>query len=169
MFAAAHPQDVAGVVLLDSSHPDESRRALAALPRDRPLTELRRGIKLPRVDHGVAIRRSYALARRVRSLGDLRLIVITAGQPPGATGIPPDVLRRLEATWLSLQEELSRLSTDSVHIIALRSDHFVQSFLTGQPDVVIRAVRAVVDADRADRPLPSCAHIFRRLAVRCRP
>jgi hypothetical protein len=64
--------------------------------------ELRRAMKVPRVDHGVAVRRSFALARRVRSLGDVPLVVITAGQPGDSNGIPPDVRRRLGATWLSL-------------------------------------------------------------------
>jgi len=148
MFAGAHRDDVA-VVLVDASHPDQSSRFLAALPRGRPLTALRRDLRLPRVDHGVAVRASFALAGGVRSLHDAPLVVITAGQPGDPNhDLPPAIRRRLDATWLSLQDGLAHLSTDSVHVIALRSDHFVQSFLTGQPDVVVRAVRAVKTARR---------------------
>jgi pimeloyl-ACP methyl ester carboxylesterase len=169
MFAAAHADDVAGVVLVDSAHPDQSSRFLAALPRGNPLTTtLRRALRLPRVDHGVAVRASFALARAVGSLDDARLVVITAGQTVDPDhNLPPDIRGRLDATWLSLQDDLAHLSTDSVHVIALRSDHFVQSFLTGQPEVVVHAVRAVVGAARGGRPLPSCARLFRGGGVRC--
>jgi pimeloyl-ACP methyl ester carboxylesterase len=168
MFAGMHRHDVVGVVLLDSSHPDDAARSLAALPRDRPLTELRRALRLPRVDHGVAVRASFALARKVHSLDGVRLVVITAGQTidPNDT-LPPDIRRRLEATRRSLQDDLARLSTDSVHVIALKSDHFVQSFLTGQPDLVIHAVRDVVRAARAERSLPPCRQLFEGRGVRC--
>jgi pimeloyl-ACP methyl ester carboxylesterase len=168
MFAAMHRDDVAGVVLLDSSHPDDAARSLAALPRDRPLTELRRALRLPRVDHGVAVRASFALARKVESIDGVRLVVVTAGQTidPDHT-LPPDIRRRLEATRRSLQDDLARLSTDSVHVIALKSDHFVQSFLTGQPDLVVHAVRTVVRAARKDRPLPPCRRLFAGRGVRC--
>jgi hypothetical protein len=101
----------------------------------------------------------------VRSLGHLRVVVITAGQFTG-TDLPPDIRHRLAATWLSLQTELAHLSTDNVHLIALRSDHFVQSFVTGQPSVVTGAVRAVVRAAREGRPLPPCARLFHGRGVR---
>jgi pimeloyl-ACP methyl ester carboxylesterase len=168
MFAAAHRDDVAGVVLVDAAHPDQSSRFRAALPRGRPLTALRRNLKLPRVDHGVAVRASFALAREVRSLDATRLVVITAGQTVDPNhDLSPDIRRRLDATWLSLQDGLADLSTDSVHVIALRSDHDVQSFLTGQPEVVIRAVRAVVRTAREGQPLPPCEQVFRGRGVRC--
>ncbi len=113
MFADMHRDDVAGVILLDSSHPDRSARWLAALPRARPLTNLRRELTIPRVDHGVAVRASFALARSVRSLDGVRLVVITAGQAGELAALPPDVRRRLAATWRSLQDDLARLSSDS--------------------------------------------------------
>jgi pimeloyl-ACP methyl ester carboxylesterase len=165
MFAARHRKDVAGVVLVDSSHPEQETRDLAALPQRPSLTRLRRDLRLPRVLDGVAVRRSFALAGQVRSLGDLRLLVITAGQQP-VSPLPSDVARQLATTWLSLQDELARLSDDSVHIIALHSEHFVQSF-GGQPDLVIRGVRIVVRAARDERPLPSCARLFHGPGVRC--
>ncbi len=124
-------------------------------------------MRIPRVDAGVAVRRSFALAGRVRSLGETRLIVVTAGVPRGRFPGPAYVARRLERTWRSLQDDLARLSSDSVHAIALRSDHFVQSSSTGQPRVVIHAVRSLVRAARAEHGLPRCARVFRGRGVRC--
>ena len=64
-----------------------------------------------------------------------------------------------------MQDELARLSTDHVHVVALRSDHAVQD---GQPDVVIRAVRAVVRAARDHIGLAPCRRLFSGSGVRCR-
>jgi hypothetical protein len=66
--------------------------------------------------------------------------------------------------WGRMQRELARLSGDRAHIVALRSDHFVQD---DQPDVVIRAVEAVVRAERGGAPLPPCARLFTGPDVRC--
>ena len=52
-----------------------------------------------------------------------------------------------------MQDELAALSSNQLHVVALRSDHFVQR-LDGQPDVVIRAVQAVVAP-------PATTHVFR--------
>jgi pimeloyl-ACP methyl ester carboxylesterase len=166
LFAHDHDDKVAGVVLVDAVHADQSVRALAIIQHTPAFARLRREVRQS-VVQGVDFRAGEALDRRVRSLGNTRLVVITSAQTHWPD-LPPRLRRSLDHDWDKMQTELTSLSTDSVHAVALRSDHFVQSFLTGQPDVVIRAVRAVVDADRGDRQLPSCEHIFRRLAVPCR-
>jgi hypothetical protein len=64
-----------------------------------------------------------------------------------------------------MQDELARLSDDSVHVIALRSGHDV---LVDQPSVVVSAVEAVVRAARERTHLPPCPRIFSGPRVRCR-
>ena len=59
------------------------------------------------------------------------------------------------------QDELTALSSNHLHVVALRSDHFVQRF-DGQPDVVIRAVQAVVRAARDHTCRPPRRLLFRR-------
>jgi hypothetical protein len=66
-----------------------------------------------------------------------------------------------------MQDELAALSSNHLHVVALRSDHFVQRF-DGQPDVVIRAVQAVVRAARHHTRLPPCGQLFSGAGVRCR-
>jgi pimeloyl-ACP methyl ester carboxylesterase len=165
LFAHEHPEDVAGVVLVDSMHADHRGRALLLLPRTPAFAQLRRELGQDVVE-GVDIRAGEALDRRVRSLATSRLVVVTAGRRR-----PPDLPASLRAAerslWSSLQGELAALSRDSIHVVALRSDHFVQGRFTGQPDVVVRAADAVVDASRRDAELASCVRIFRGLAVRC--
>ena len=66
-----------------------------------------------------------------------------------------------------MQDELAALSDDHVHVVALRSDHSVQA-PDGQPEVVIRAVRAVVGAVRDRTRLVPCRRLFSGSDVRCR-
>jgi hypothetical protein len=61
----------------------------------------------------------------------------------------------------------SSLSSDHVHVVARRSDHFVQG-IDGQPRVVIGAVNAVVHAVRNRTSLPPCTRLFSGPDVRCR-
>jgi hypothetical protein len=60
-----------------------------------------------------------------------------------------------------MQNELAGLSQDSVHVLAPKSSHFVQ---TDAPDLVLASLRAAVSAVRHDRHLGTCAAIFRRVA-----
>jgi pimeloyl-ACP methyl ester carboxylesterase len=165
LFAHDHRSDVAGVVLVEALHPDFGESALGILPRTPAFARQRRELK-QRVVEGVDLRASEALDRRVRSLGATRLIVVTAGKT-GSPDLAPPLRRALDREWLSLQTELAALSSESIHIVALRSDHFVQQRFR-QPEVVLRAVLEIVRAEHSDTRLAPCAHIFRGLAVRCR-
>jgi hypothetical protein len=66
-----------------------------------------------------------------------------------------------------MQDELAALSTDHLHVVALRSDHVVQAPDDGQPEVVVRAVDAVVRAARDRTRLAPCRRLFREAGVRC--
>lgn len=68
-----------------------------------------------------------------QSLGDLPLIVLTAG-----LNRPPH--------WDELQDELAGLSTNSAHITVENSRHYIQFF---QPNVVIEAVNQMATKVRA--------------------
>ena len=63
-----------------------------------------------------------------------------------------------------MQTELAELSSDRAHVVALRSDHFVQ---VDQPLVVSQAIRAVVRAVRDHAQLPPCKRVFSGPDVRC--
>lgn len=74
--------------------------------------------------------------RELGKLGDLPLVVLTAGN-------------NLESVWQSLQDELASLSTNSAHVIAEGSGHFIH---LDRPDLVITAIQQVVDQSRARTP-----------------
>jgi pimeloyl-ACP methyl ester carboxylesterase len=166
LFAQAHPDDTAGVVLVDAMGRDQTRRELAAWPPS-VASQIRRDIAEPVVEN-VDLRAGERAAARIRSLGDAPLAVVTAGRHEAELRDLPRGLRtRLDRLWTTMQDELAALSPDRLHVVALRSGHFVQR-LDGQPGVVVRAVRTVVDAAREGKPLPACSSVFDGRGVRCR-
>lgn len=173
VYTARYPDDVAGVVLLDSSHPDQIERLLAALPPRRVgenavIRDLRRFLtdeSQPNPE-GVDWTASADEARAAGSLGNRPLIVVTAGKDEWPPEMPAQVARRLRHAWLEMQRDIARLSTDHVHVIAVYSPHLVMTNL-GQPDLVIRAIRVVTNAARSHAPLPRCSALFAAPAAKC--
>jgi pimeloyl-ACP methyl ester carboxylesterase len=165
LFAKAHPDETAGVVMVDAVGRNQMRRELRSWPRSL-VPAARREAAKP-VQDGVDLAAGDALASRVRTLGDAPLAVITAGKHADVASLPPRLARAFDRLWGTMQDELATLSSDHVHVVALRSDHFVQR-LDGQPGVVIRAVRAVVRAARNHAHLPPCRGLFSGSNVRCR-
>jgi pimeloyl-ACP methyl ester carboxylesterase len=166
LFVRAHPDEIAGVVLVDAMGRDQTRRQLALWPTAEAPARRRRWAQ-PVID-GLDLKSSEALANGVAALGDIPLVVVTAGRRDAAwTGLPHRLVHAQERLRLRMQDELAALSPDHIHVVALRSGHFVQR-LDGQPDVVIAAVRAVVDAARRHTDLPPCPRLFSGAGVRCR-
>jgi pimeloyl-ACP methyl ester carboxylesterase len=167
LFVRAHATEVAGIVLVDAMGRDQTRRELRIWPRSQA-ARLRRAVATP-VRDGVDLAAGEALASRVTSLDGVPLAVVTAGTHAAEWGRVPARLRRaLDRQWATMQDELAALSDDHVHVVAERSDHFVQG-PDGQPLVVIRAVQAVVLAAREHAHLPPCGQLFGGPDVRCRP
>jgi pimeloyl-ACP methyl ester carboxylesterase len=78
-----------------------------------------------------SLRESAAQVRAARRLGDLPLLVLT----PGSSS----------PVWMELQKELAGLSTQGKLITVEGAGHYIQ---LGRPDVVIEAVRQVVEDAR---------------------
>jgi len=164
LFARAHPDQTAGLVLVDAVGRDQWRRGLAAWPKSLA-PDLRRRVYAHPVDHGVDLRAGAALGSGIRSLGDTPLVVITAASEHDQFTEGPSRLYRLaQRLWRVMQTELAGLSSDHAHVVALRSDHFIQD---QQPRLVIRAIQAVVRAARDHTQLPPCKRLFPRPNVRC--
>jgi pimeloyl-ACP methyl ester carboxylesterase len=78
--------------------------------------------------HLAALEETAALATRVTSLGAVPLVVISGGDQP------PDMIAK--------HQELTRLSSESRHVVATGSGHWIQ---LDQPGLVIAAVRDLVE------------------------
>lgn len=166
LYAREHPDQTGGVVLVDAEGRDSWRRGLAAWPESLFPRLRRENFRQPILD-GVDIRASAALASDIRSLGDTPLVVISAARSRELFGgSPPRLYRLATRFWANMQAELADLSSDHAHVVALRSDHFVQR-ADEQPDVVLRAIEAVVRAVRDNTTLPPCERLFAGPDVRC--
>jgi pimeloyl-ACP methyl ester carboxylesterase len=171
-FARQHEEDVVGLVLLDSAHPAQIERFRAALPPRAPdeAVEVRQ-LRQSLFEDGDASPENVNFARAMRevgdpgSLGETRLIVVTAGQED-PTGLPGRIVTRIRRAWFALQTDYARRSRDSVHVVARYSAHFIQSSL-GQPELVVKAIREVVLAARDNRHLKKCHMLFQPPGAKC--
>jgi len=99
-----------------------------------------------------AFDRIDAQAGKLRTLGDRPLVVLTATEPyPGEMLTATEMTRaeadRLQAIWKVLQADEASWSSRSRHELVPDSGHYIQN---ERPDLVIKAVRDVVDTVRAD-------------------
>jgi pimeloyl-ACP methyl ester carboxylesterase len=148
LFADAHPEEAAGLVLIESSHEDEID-AYRRFYGDDPDGDW--------VDGGDLLDMSLTedALRNARDYGDVPLVVIRAERYE-------DVLD--EALWRDTQGDLATMSTNAIYVEALGSGHFV---MEDDPDVVVAAVAAVVEAARSDTHLPPCEDFVATLRARC--
>ena len=150
LYAGRYREDVAGLVLVDSAHPDQFRRQAAVLPPESPGDS--ESVKFYR-DWFASATPDPTLGPSLfepGSLGDLPLAVLTAMDKRRADDFPEALNQQFNQIWMELQEELAQLSTDSIHLLAWDSQHFVQQ---DQPELVVETVRQVVEAARTGTPL----------------
>jgi len=163
-YAREYPGKVAGLVLVDGSHPDQkfsfpfsqklSVRLLQwtapfGLPRWRKWNEegieelgpLKRGFAYdPRIfkteyDERSALANPERENRKLDPVGDLPVVVISRDPSSNRES------RRVEWEWARLQQDLLRLSPNSTQIIATGSGHAVN---LERPDIVVHAIHDVV-------------------------
>jgi len=171
LFASERSERVAGLVLVDASHEDQAHeipgiapfvaflssvgvlRVLGvsfSLPPESlapPVrgfaraTEFRAAGYRAAADEILHIRESAAEVRSARRLLTMPVVIVT-----GARGS--------DATWRQLQRDQVGLSQRGCQIVADQSGHVVQ---LEQPEVVVEAIRAIVDAARGRNNVPLCA------------
>jgi len=132
LYATDYPADVAGLVLIDSSHEDQLTLFEAIDPA------VARELRSPAKDEAVELTAfSEALnARRWRST--IPLVVLTHGRVPPATAGREEVTARLERAWLDMQRELATRTPSATFIIAAQSGHYIHR---DEPTLVIDAIR----------------------------
>jgi pimeloyl-ACP methyl ester carboxylesterase len=154
LFASQHPNDVAGIVLVNGAHPDQWAEFQALLPPEAPgeparLSQLRTLQAQPasnpeRLDviasaHQVRL----ALARGPQPLGDVPLVVLTRSPKAAiAPFLPPEIAAPGAELWQDLQGDLAGLSSNSTHVIAAQAGHNIQR---DEPQLVIDAILRILD------------------------
>jgi pimeloyl-ACP methyl ester carboxylesterase len=146
LFASEYPGEVAGMVLIDATTEEQDTRSWSLLP-----DEVMRGFRASLAEHpeGIdfdAFRASMAEVRASkRSLGDMPLVVLTHGKegpPPGGSA---ELGAKMARVWREMQSELPRLSSNSAHVTAENSGHYIHR---DAPKLVVAAVEEVVKAAR---------------------
>lgn len=147
LYASQYPNEVVGMVLVDSSHPDQWSEISAVLPHEQPdesesLKAIRSDTDPSSNPERMDVIASAAQVRATKSLGDLPLIVLT--HKPGWNidpNLPPDLSAKIDQIWQDLQIDLAGLSSNSTHIIATQAGHNIQ---VDEPQLVIDAILKVM-------------------------
>jgi pimeloyl-ACP methyl ester carboxylesterase len=152
VYASKYRDEVVGMVLVDSAHPDQFARERALLPPEtsnesQALKEERQFLRnTTRNDEGLDMETSFEQERRITSLGDLPLVVVASGKRyDWSPGFPIDVGAKLENDWQEMQKDLTKLSSASSIMIATNSGHIIPQ---DQPEIVVDAIRQVIDRVR---------------------
>ena len=156
IFAHKYPDEVVGLVLVDSMHADQFAQIEKALPPETPddpeeFKAFRRSFTQDYKDptknpEGYDQLTSHEQGRAVTSLGDLPMIVLAASEY--RMRIPdPRFGAYMQNMWHDLQRDLARLSTKGKFVAVEDSGHFIQ---IDKPQAVIDAIREVVEQVRAD-------------------
>jgi pimeloyl-ACP methyl ester carboxylesterase len=179
-FLDKYRAEVAGLVLVDASHPEQLDRfpeqakkmmqqppswllkviaeiglvRLVTQNQQLPGSNIQDGAeqvingRMPLSMKGVAdeIGNLPALAKESQQAGkldSLPLIVLTANTPDRYKEFPDTTIgKEVAKIWMELQKDHLNLSTQSEHILANESGHYVQF---DQPELVIEAIKSLVE------------------------
>lgn len=134
LFARTYPDEVAGVVFVDASHPDQEDWWHTHRPLESIIVN-----EMAKATYNWEFFDFERVAEDIRAAGpfpDIPVIVITAGQKWILD------TQAWRDQWLRFQQDLVALSPQGRQIIATKSGHVIQD---QQPEVVIDAIRAIVE------------------------
>jgi pimeloyl-ACP methyl ester carboxylesterase len=144
LFARLHPHEVAGVLFIEATHPDDHE--VLRKQENQVARALGKLLTLPDVFFRPNLRSELAsveeTAREIASAGPfppVPLRVITGGLTPQTAMMSPGAVGAKRAH----QQELARLSPLGEQVVAHKSGHFPQ--LT-QPELVLDVLRELVSA-----------------------
>jgi len=144
VLAATHPEDIAGLVLLDPPPPGYIDYVLELAPPDSPEAELEAGFSNPENADFVGSLRQIETPELPSSVP---VVVLThgLGYPPPCFPCSPDFpADQAEAWWQSAQAELAGALHGKL-VVAEESSHFISA---DRPDLIVAATQEVVAAVR---------------------
>ena len=137
LYATEHPQNVAGLVLVEANHPEESEQFEQHLtPEQIEEDRAQANTNTERLDLVASFTPAHPVA-----LPEVPLVVVTAGKSePWPPGWDEQVFDRLRAAQ---QKELAASVPGGTQVIAKESGHDVPH---DQPEVVISAISKVLES-----------------------
>ena len=137
LHASMYPDDVAGIVLVESNHPLEARQFEEHLTPEQ--VELDREAAMGNPE-GLDVFAGMDEAAAAGPLPDVPLVVVTAGI---SEGWPPDWdAETFDALRAAQQADLATFTSQGTQVIAESSAHHVPS---QEPAAVVRAIEQVLD------------------------
>lgn len=136
--AAQHPEDVAGMVLVDASHPDAEAAFDAVLSDAQRAYFDGRLASFPYVDWPTSLDQARAA---IPNLPDVPVAAITAARSFLDPCDPKLPCEALQALWLHAQESYAKLTPRTRHVVADTS-HYVHD---DDPGLVETEIRALLD------------------------
>ena len=148
VYADKYPQEVAGVVLIDSEYPYAGESLVKVLPtpassEEQHITTLRQQLTQAPSLIDWDYLASAAEVSAINSLGSLPLVVITTNPTMAASS---ELGLKLEQVWLELQKKFTTLSSNSELIIAPTGIHPIHQ---AQPQLVADTILKIVKAARS--------------------
>jgi pimeloyl-ACP methyl ester carboxylesterase len=141
LYASYYPDEVVGMVLIDASHEDQYARIAALLPpNEREEYLMHEGGENA---EGVNLLASAAEVRSAPHLPNVPAVVLSSDYEGQMMS---------EAMALTIQElqlALVRLLPNSEHVFVQKCGHFIQK---DRPELVVQAIRAVVESARKTVP-----------------
>jgi pimeloyl-ACP methyl ester carboxylesterase len=177
MYAARYPKQVAGVVLVDSSHPEQftrseegramyeqNRRMGAFIPWLTRLGVIRLTNFYPAHPDLPAQQRAQVEAfnsstqQLATTVEEFSATPQTSSQVRSTQSLGDKPLAVVSAgqqspDWLEMQQELSALSPNSIHRVVEGATHESLLYDKGDSQVTSAVIEQVVDAGRTDQPL----------------
>jgi pimeloyl-ACP methyl ester carboxylesterase len=167
LYARSYPKDVSGLVLVDAlSEGLQDAETSEQWPIQRKLMEgdVKESLALYPALERIDPDRSFDQVRAAPPLRSIPLVVLSADRPWGPQipsmieagilpkDVPPDFGYVTDAAQKKAQEQLAKLVPNAKHIIKTNSGHEIHK---EQPQLVIDAIREVVDAVRREKGQPA--------------
>ena len=137
IYAAEHPDEIAGLVLVESNHPDEVAEFEKHLTPEQISVDRDSANANP---EGIDVFASFPEAQRAGDLPDVPLVVVTGTSNDWPPGWDPKVFDRLRAQQ---QHDLATSVPGGTQVLADQSGHDVPH---EQPEIVVSAISTVLGA-----------------------
>ena len=144
---AEHPEDVAGVVLVDASHPDQETRVSAYFTPEQQAISDAELANFPFVDFTSSLAEA---GTAYSSFPDIPLTVITATHGFASAceqQLPCDAM---QSVWLEVQAEYASLTPGARHVLA-NTGHYIHE---EDPDLVVSEIEAMLERVNEASPSP---------------
>lgn len=146
LFAKLHPEDVAGAVLVDTTHPDQLERMKSERPGNYALVQTAMKLNAAKT-LGAEMRDLEETAREWHEAGSFParpMILLSAGRANALDGAGfPEFMQRLHADIVAAWPGAERRVVDD-------STHYIQR---QRPEAVVGAIRELVDRFREEETL----------------